>query len=53
MTEILVLYYSRNGKTAQLARLVARVQNARLCRCGHSNTKPFCDNTHQRIGFKS
>ena len=24
MTEILVLYYSRNGKTAQLARLVAR-----------------------------
>ena len=34
-------------------RVVARVQNARLCRCGHSNTKPFCDNTHQRIGFKS
>jgi NAD(P)H dehydrogenase (quinone) len=24
MTEILILYYSRNGKTAQLARLVAR-----------------------------
>src|SRR6478735_12763432 len=24
MSEILVLYYSRNGKTAQLARLVAR-----------------------------
>jgi len=24
MTEVLVLYYSRNGKTAQLARLVAR-----------------------------
>jgi CDGSH-type Zn-finger protein/uncharacterized Fe-S cluster protein YjdI len=34
-------------------RVVARVQTARLCRCGHSNTKPFCDNTHQRIGFKS
>jgi len=30
-----------------------RVQTARLCRCGGSKTKPFCDNTHTRIGFRS
>jgi CDGSH-type Zn-finger protein len=34
-------------------RMVARMKAARLCRCGHSNTKPFCDNTHATIGFKS
>jgi CDGSH-type Zn-finger protein/uncharacterized Fe-S cluster protein YjdI len=34
-------------------RTVKRVTSARLCRCGGSAKKPFCDGTHARIGFKS
>jgi len=39
--------------TSGTGRVVARVQQARLCRCGGSANKPFCDGTHTRIGFTS
>lgn len=32
---------------------IAHETRLALCRCGASENKPFCDNTHRRIGFTS
>jgi CDGSH-type Zn-finger protein/uncharacterized Fe-S cluster protein YjdI len=34
-------------------RTLSRTENVRLCRCGGSARKPFCDGSHARIGFRS
>jgi CDGSH-type Zn-finger protein/uncharacterized Fe-S cluster protein YjdI len=39
--------------TSGTGRIVARLTAARLCRCGASDNKPFCDGSHARIGFRS
>ena len=39
--------------TSGTGRMVARLTQVRLCRCGASGNKPFCDGSHARIGFQA
>ena len=36
---------------AGTGRTIDRVTSARLCRCGQSQNKPFCDGSHRKAGF--
>jgi CDGSH-type Zn-finger protein/uncharacterized Fe-S cluster protein YjdI len=38
---------------AGTGRTVARVASTRLCRCGQSANKPFCDGSHAHAGFEA
>jgi CDGSH-type Zn-finger protein len=41
--------FDQDGKKFDLAGRTA----ISLCRCSHSNDKPFCDGTHKAAGFQS
>jgi len=36
---------------AGTGRTIDRVASTRLCRCGQSQNKPFCDGSHRKAGF--
>ena len=36
-----------------MGQIIFRGERRRLCRCGASANKPFCDDAHERIGFKT
>jgi len=38
---------------AGTGRAIARTRSTALCRCGHSDNKPYCDGTHRKVGFKA
>ncbi len=50
MAKNIVIEASENGP--YLVKADGNVVTA-LCRCGHSNNKPYCDGSHQKAGFKA
>ena len=47
------LSVDEQGNTWDFAQLdeIAAPERYALCRCGHSENKPFCDGSHARVGF--
>ena len=41
----------RGNMNLHLGRRVEQITRMALCRCGASQRKPFCDNSHNKIGF--
>lgn len=37
----------------QQGNVVRSATRVALCRCGHSNNKPYCDLSHRAVGFRS
>ncbi len=33
--------------------VLREVEKCALCRCGHSENKPFCDGSHKTVGFEA
>ena len=48
------LYVRGSGRiTGPGGQLIREDTRVALCRCGHSENKPFCDGSHRRVGFRS
>lgn len=43
--------YLRGQLTLRHGDAVVEDTRIALCRCGHSQNKPYCDGTHRKIGF--
>lgn len=40
-----------NGESYEKGKVYDHPEQYALCRCGHTKNRPFCDGTHQEIGF--
>jgi len=58
--ELTVLHPKKNGPLIVKGKLsvvddegnvVKQTDRAVFCRCGHSGSQPFCDGSHNRVGF--